>query len=132
MTADTLIFIIYMVCGGILLAFISSIVLKVLYGSLITGLINKEAFDQNSAKTLNELGVKSNKLLQFALKNNATLKRLVLRTDTDKYYLPPQNRLKAERFYLKENLSVKTVVIIVLLFVAVYLLCDRVIPFIMN
>ncbi len=132
MTADTLIFIIYTFLGGILLAFLSSLLSKALYGSLINGLIKNDAADEISAKTLDELSLKSNKLLLFALKHNKSLKKLVFVTDENRYYLPTQNRLKAERLYLKEKTSLLTILIIIVLIIAVHLLCDRVIPFIMN
>ena len=131
MTADYLIFIIYAISGGILLAFISTLILKALLGSFISALIDKNATDILSAKTLEELGVKRNKLLLFIIKNNATLKRLVFATEGNKYYLPSENKLKAEHLYLKEKISVATLVIIVVLIIAVYLICDRVIPNIM-
>ena len=131
MTADYLIFIIYSVSGGILLAFIVSLILKALFGSFIEALINKNAFDESSAKTLEELEIKSNKMLLFAIKKNSSLKKLICITDSNRYYLPNENKLKAERFYLRENFSLLTVIILTALVAVVYFICDKVIPNIM-
>lgn len=131
MTADYLVFIIYSVSGGILFAFIVSLILKALFGSFIEALINKNAFDESSAKTLEELGTKSNKMLLFAVKKSSSLKKLVCVADTNRFYLPIKNKLKAERFYLKEKFSLLTVIILTALVAAVYFICDKVIPNIM-
>ena len=127
MTADTLILIVYCLCGGILLAFVWSIITKAIYGKLIDELIKNECEDLLSAKTFEELGIKKNFLIENALKKNHTLDRLLCE-DNSRYYLPKENKLKAQCLYGRERISVVSIIVTFLLFIAIVLVCNYIIP----
>ena len=127
MTADTLIFVIYCLTVGIVLAFIWSLITKAVYGKLIDALIKNECETADSAMTLEELGVKMNLLLSLGLAKNRALDRL-LKVENGHFYLPVENKLKAQCLYGRERISIVTVIVAFLLFFAVVLICNYVIP----
>ncbi|MBQ7897114.1 MAG: hypothetical protein IJ323_01690 [Clostridia bacterium] len=127
MTADTLIFVIYCLTVGIVIAFVWSLITKAVYGKLIDALIKNECETPDSAMTLDALGVKNNLLLSRALTKNRALDRLV-KEENGHYYLPVENKLKAQCLYGKERVSVVTVIVAFLLFFAVVMICNYVIP----
>ena len=127
MTANTLILIVYCLCGGIFLAFVWSVITKAVYGKLIDELIKNECEDLLSAKTLDELGVKKNFLLANALKKNHSLDRLLC-VDNSRYYLPKEKKLKAQCLYGREKISLVSIIVTFLLFIAIVLACNYIIP----
>lgn len=132
MKADILIFAIYTFSCGIVVAFVLSLITKALYGKLIDALVKNDCESENSAKSFEELGVKNNFFIDFSMKKNRALSRLVQKSEDGKLFLPPENKLKAQSLYGSERISPLTIAVIVLLFVAVVLVCRYVIPFVMN
>ena len=132
MTADTLITIIYCLTGGIVVAFIWSLLTKAVYGKLIDALIKNECESEESAKTLEELSIKLNFIMSASLKKGRALDRLLSKTEGERYYLAPENKLKAQCLYGRERVSVLTVIFTFLLFGAVLAICTYIVPLIMN
>lgn len=127
--AETLILIVYCLSGGILLAFIWSIITKAIYGKLIDALVINECETPESAKTLEELGVKRNILIDNALKKGRALDRL-LKEENGRYYLPSENKLKAQCLYGREKISLISIAITFVLFLAIIVICNKIIPLI--
>lgn len=127
MTADTLIFVIYCLTVGIVLAFLWSLVTKAVYGKLIDALIKNECETPESAMTLQELDIKRNLLIDRALTKNRALDRL-LKEENGRFYLPAENKLKAQCLYGRERISVVTLIVAFLMFFAVVMICNYVIP----
>ena len=127
MTADTLIFVIYCLTVGIVLAFLWSLVTKAVYGKLIDALIKNECETPESAMTLEELDIKRNLLIDRALTKNRALDRL-LKEENGHFYLPAENKLKAQCLYGRERISVVTLIVAFLMFFAVVMICNYVIP----
>lgn len=127
MTADTLIFVIYCLTVGIVLAFLWSLVTKAVYGKLIDALIKNECETPESAMTLEELDIKRNLLIDRALTKNRALDRL-LKEENGRFYLPAENKLKAQCLYGRERISVVTLIVAFLMFFAVVMICNYVIP----
>ncbi len=132
MTANTLILIIYCLTYGIVAAFIWSLITKAIYGRLIDELIKNECESENSAKTLDELSIKNNFILSASLKNGRALNKLLTKAEGERYYLSPENKLKAQCLYGRERVSILTVIFTFILFGAVLAICTYVVPLIMN
>ncbi len=132
MTADTLILIIYCLTYGIVAAFIWSLITKAIYGKLIDELIKNECESESGARTLEELNVKRNFILSASLKKGRALDKLLTKTEGERYYLSPENKLKAQCLYGRERVSVLTVIFTFILFGAVLAICTYVVPLIMN
>lgn len=132
MTADTLILIIYCLTFGIVVAFIWSLLTKAIYGRLIDELIKNECESESSAMTLQELSIKKSFFLSASLKKGRALDKLLSKAEGERYYLSPENRLKAQCLYGRERVSVLTLIFTFILFGAVLAICTFVIPLIMN
>ena len=132
MTADTLILIIYCLTFGIVVGFVWSLTTKAIYGRLIDELIKNECENEKGAMTLDELSIKKSFILSASLKKGRALDRLLSRAEGERYYLSPENRLKAQCLYGRERVSVLTLIFTFFLFGAVLAICTFVIPLIMN
>ncbi len=131
MNADTVIFVVYSLTLGIVAAFIWSLITKAIYGRLVDALIKSGAESETTAKTFDELGIKKSPLLVFSLGEKRALGKLIKKSG-EGYYLPPETRLKAQALYSSEKITPITVIVTFLLFAAIILLCNYVIPLIMN
>lgn len=131
MTADTIIFVVYSITVGIVVAFIWSLLTKAIFGRLVDALIKNGAESEATAKTFDELGIKPNRIILFSLDEKRTLGRLIKKSG-EGYFLPPETRLKAQSLYSCEKITPITVIVTFLLFAAIILLCNYVIPLIMN
>jgi hypothetical protein len=131
MTADTIIFIVYSITAGIVIAFIWSLLTKAIYGKLVDALIKFEAEDEESAKTFEELDVKESPLFAYSLNEKRTLGRLIKKCDKG-YFLPPEAKLKAQSLYSGEKLTPISIIVTFLLFILIIFLCNRILPIIMK
>ncbi len=131
MNADTVIFVVYSLTLGIVAAFIWSLITKAIYGRLVDALIKSGAESEATAKTFEELGIKKSRILTFSLDEKRALGRLIKKSG-ESYYLPPETKLKAQSLYSSEKITPITVIVTFLLFAAIILLCNYVIPLIMN
>lgn len=131
MTADTIIFVVYSITAGIVVAFIWSLLTKAIYGRLVDALIRLEAEDEESALTFEELGVKKNPLFTYSLNEKRALGRLIKKCDKG-YFLPPETKLKAQSLYSGEKLTPISIIITFLLFVVIIYVCNKILPIIMN
>lgn len=132
MTANTLILIIYCLTGGIVIAFIWSLITKIIYGKLIDALVREDCENEQTAKGLEELRIKKNFLLSFSLREGKTLSKLISRAEGERYYLLPEKKLKAQCLYGRERVSIITVITTFLLFAAIMVICTYLVPLIFN
>ena len=103
------ILLIWSICIGLNIAVIFAYVVRRTTGALLNKLFNEEAFDEDNAKTLSELGCDS-KLYKSALKDGKTLRRIVSVANDDNK-LPFAKSASGKRifdfgtarFYIKEE-----------------------------
>ena len=112
---------------------------KLVLGSVVGGIIKREAFSEGTALTISELGC-ANPLVKFALRKNSSFRRIVrMAGDTDaecaaesfdcaKFYIPEDRVHRAEVIYGRNGMTVGTVLLSIAAFFALALLAFWVIP----
>lgn len=114
---------------GIIVAAFSAIYNKRILGDAVRNIINSKCADEKSAKTLSELGYGRNTFVRSALKYGSAMRKYVLcvedekriaelkedgkeipynfKTDLDSahFYIPEENRIKADIRYEKKGTS---------------------------
>lgn len=136
MDIRTITAIIYCITGGITLGFILSLITRLFVGPFVSSILNSDAKDEDSAKTLEELKVKRGVLLSLFIKNSSTLKRIVS-SDSEKeplskrrFWIAEEYTKKAKSLYGTEKISLLSILIFALLLALVVLLCTRILPMI--
>jgi len=131
---NSIMVVVYCLLGGMIVAFAVSVVTRRIYGRLIDAIIEAEANSPDSAKTLEELGVKSNFLLNRALSKKTVLSSLVS-GDSDKapvesrrFYILPEHQIKAQGLYGAQKLSPAALVGAVVLFAVILLFFQYLVP----
>ena len=118
---------------GIFLGVIAAVLViaynKLVIGKFVKALIKAEAVHPNFAKTFEQLNVKRNFMISFALRNKGMLRKFVLEPDGDdrkgSFYIPEDKLYRAGRLYGGKDvdlLMVFAVIIILFLFFAVLLM----------
>ena len=135
---DSVIVIVYCVLIGIVIAFIFSLLTRTVYGKFIDALVRENASSEASAKALSELGIKNNFMLLFALEHKTTLSSLIScdnpkdNKENRRYYLKPENQIKAQGIYGRDKMTPISVGVAVLLIVAIAIFLHYAIPKIFN
>lgn len=129
---DSIIVVVYCFIIGIVIAFALSLITKGVYGRFVDALVKNGADSPDSARTFDDIKIKNNFLLSLALSRRTTLSSLVSCAndgeENKRYYIAPQHRIKAQALYGIEKLSIVSLIIAVVLFVAVLLLFNYVVP----
>ena len=131
---DSIIIVVYCFIIGIVIAFALSLITKGVYGRFVDALVKNGADSPDTARTLNEIKIKNNRLLSHSLSHRITLSSLVSCTNGDaeendrRYYIAPQHRIKAQALYGIERLSIASLVIAIVLFAVILLLFNYVVP----
>ena len=135
---DSVIVIVYCVLIGIVIAFIFSLLTRTVYGKFIDALVRENASSEASAKALSELGIKNNFMLLFALEHKTTLSSLIScdnakdNKENRRYYLKPENQIKAQGIYGRDKMTPISVGVAVLLIVVIAIFLHYAIPKIFN
>lgn len=100
-------------CVGIILAAFYAFYQKQVPGAVVRAILRAKAFDPESAKTAEELGLQKNPFLRRELRKNMTLKRIIKvvqppksesgeaenTTEEPRYYIPEEMKYRAEVRY---------------------------------
>lgn len=112
---------------------------KLVLGSLVRGLIEREAFTEGSAVSAAEIGC-NNPFIRFAMRKNSSLRRVVyIKGDTEErqnyahlpeacLYIPEDKLHRAEMIYGNSGMSVSSVLLAVAAFLIVAIVSFIVIP----
>ncbi len=112
---------------------------KIVLGTIVRGLIDRQAFCEDDALTAKAIGC-NNIFIRFALRRGGSFRRIVRMTgdteteqikgdfSTAKFYIPEENVHRAEMIYGKAGASVFSVLLSVLAFLAVAFVSFIVIP----
>lgn len=125
--------IVFCLIAGILIAFFWNFLTRLLFGRLVAGLMEKGAESEESAVTLEELGIKNVGLIRFALSRKSTLSKLVGVKLPDgegerKYFLPSEKRDKAKSIYGAQQGTLLSLVIALVLIALLVVLLTYVLP----
>lgn len=125
--------IVFCLIAGILIAFFWNFLTRLLFGRLVAGLMEKGAESEESAVTLEELGIKNVGLIRFALSRKSTLSKLVGVKLPDgegerKYFLPSEKRDKAKSIYGAQQGTLLSFVIALALIALLVVLLTYVLP----
>ena len=119
---NSIMIVVYCILGGLIVAFVVSLLGRGIYGRLVDAIIKADADSVESAKTLDELGVKSNAFLRRKLSGKNVFTSLVS-SDNDKvtvekrrFYIASEHQIKAQGLYGIQKLSPVTIVGAVVLF----------------
>lgn len=120
------------------MAFVASLVSRRIYGRLVDSIIKADADSVESAKTLAELGIKSNAFLRRKLSKKNVFTSLVF-SDNDKvevekrrFYITPEHQIKAQGLYGAQKLSPAAIVGAVVLLVIILVFFRYVVPRFFN
>ena len=114
---------------------------KRIIGSFVRALLDRQAVSADSALSIYDLGFEKNGLVKNALRSDATLRRLVWEVDDNmqkredgvifsartstldlnnaKFYIPSENKIRAELRYSAKGTDVFAIIIAVVIFMAV-------------
>lgn len=127
---------------------------KRIIGAFVRALLEKQASSPESALSIYDLGFEKNALVKNALRSDTTLRRLVWELDDNmqkredgvifsarssrldvnnaKFYIPEENRIRAELRYSAKGTDVFAIIIAIVLFMAVAYAALLLIPMISD
>ena len=117
---------------GVIIASIAMLYHQLFLGGIVSRIIEKKAFSEESALSVEELGYNpKNPFIKLALRKNSTFTKTVHQTDTHipKYYIPEDIRMREEIKYRKEGNSVFGILLTILVFLVVAYISLTVIPY---
>lgn len=138
-TITTLNIIVWSLFIGFIIAIAISVYNKLVLGSVVSGIVKREAFCEANALSASELGC-ANPFVKFALRKNGSFRRIVRMAgdtetelsqnsfETAKFYIPEDKVRRAEVIYGKSTLTVGSVALSVLALFAVAIVAFVVIP----
>lgn len=135
---------------GLMLATFFMFYQKRVIGAFVRKLLSAEASDQSSAKSLTELGYAHNHAVRTALRGGGVLRKLVWENDdnyienengvkysarqtpmdinTARFYIPEDNRIRAELRYSEKGTDVFMLIITALVFLMIAYLAANYLP----
>lgn len=135
---NSIMIVVYCILGGMIVAFVASLLSRRIYGRLVDAIIKADADSAESAKTLDELGVKCNAFLRRKLSGTNVFTSLVS-SDNDKvtvekrrFYIAPEHQIKAQGLYGIQKLSPVTIVGAVVLFAIILVFFQYIVPRFFN
>ena len=112
---------------GTAIAAVYTFYTKRVLGSFVRQLFEKDAFDPESAVSLEQLKPKGLAFIKYSLRSGTSFSETVLCAD-GKYYIPENQLDKAEHKYCGENITVLVVMIILVLLFVTALVCSYIFP----
>ena len=109
---------------GIVLLSLYSFYQRRVLGGVLRLLIRENAISEETAKTAAELGLSGKRVLLFAVKHDATLKKMIktVEGEEERLYLPEEQKYRAEVRFEEKGGAVSLIVTAVLTFGACLLL----------
>ena len=118
---------------GIVIASIAMIYRQTFLGNIVRKIIDKKALSESEALTLEQLGINPNNILvKFALRDNSTFRKIVIKTEQNRYYIPEERRIREEIRFRKKGNDVVAVIIGAILFVLAAFILLTVIPWLTD
>ncbi len=139
-SASTATLFIWAACLGIVLASLYHFYQCSVPGGVVRALLRAEALSPERAKTAEELGLASKAFALFELTSGITLRHVVHRVtpaegDTEseeKYYIPEEEKYRAELRFSKEGNGVKGLVLTTVFCVVLAIVLVKVLPFFLG
>ena len=118
---------------GIVIASIAMIYRQTFLGNIVRKIIDKKALSESEALTLEQLGINPNNILvKFALRDNSTFRKIVIKTEQNRYYIPEERRIREEIRFRKKGNDVVAVIVGAILFVLAAFILLTVIPWLTD
>ncbi len=139
---------------GMMLAAFGMFYQKRIIGAFVRALLNANASDESSAKSLMELGFARNYPVRSALRKGGTLRKLVwesgdnyiedengvkysarqtpLDVNTARFYIAEENRIRAELRYNEKGTDIFTLIITAIVFLVIAYLAMIFLPELLN
>ena len=132
----TLASILWPLIAGVILAACAVFFNKQTVGKFVKKLFDEQAVNEESAKSLAELGFEKNSLVKFALRTGSTLRKVIHvapcdsedNTAAERYYIPDECAYRAEVTYNPDGSSVLTIVIAIVMFIGITVILTTIIP----
>lgn len=133
-TAATIV--IWGICIGIFIAYLIALYKHTVAGAPVRALLHAEAFSPETAKTLSELGFTQHHMIQFELRHDLQLQKL-LKTKTDengelRYFIPEELKYCAELRYEKKANPVIQILFAAVLTVAIGIVVVKLLPLLLS
>ena len=112
---------------GVAIGAVMTFYTKRVLGGFIKKLLERDAFDPESAVGFDELGIKKSGLLKYSLREGTSFSETVL-NEGGKYYIPESSIDKAEKKYGGETMSVFVVLVILAVLFVTALICSYAFP----
>lgn len=132
MASGTLSGIVIPLIAGLMIAACIAYLLKRIYGKFVTALLRGESVDEESARSLSELGMDKKRLLRRTLRDGSSLRKVVMKTEsadgTVRYYIPEDKRDRASSLYASDRSTVLTVIVAFILFAVIAILLLMYLP----
>ncbi len=112
---------------GLTLAAVYTFYTKRILGAFVHKLLERDAFEPETAVALNDLSLKGLPFIKFSLREGTDFSKTVLCVD-GKYYIPENKIDKAERKYCGENISIIVFVLMLTLLFFTALVCSYLFP----
>lgn len=127
-------------CVGIILAAFYAFYQKQVPGAVVRAILRAKAFDPESAKTAEELGLQKNPFLRHELRKNMTLKRLIKIAEDEapsensapRYYIPEDLKYRAEVRYENKGNGVFGLIFTILVTLGLGILLIKTLPAILG
>lgn len=133
--ADTVGTCILAVCIGVILAALYNFYVRSVPGSVVRALLAAEALSEESAKSVQELGL--SRLAAFELTHNAVLQRLISSVTGEeggevRYYIPEEQKYRAEVRFESRGNGVASLLITAVVTFAAGLLVSKLLPWFLG
>lgn len=112
---------------GTSLAAVYTFYTKRVLGSFVRQLFENDAFEPESAVSLDQIKPKGLPFIKYSLRDGTSFSETVLCSD-GKYYIPENFIDKAERKYCGEHLTIIIVMVVLIVLLATALICTHLFP----
>ena len=120
---------IYSILFGIVIALVANILSRTFLGAFVDSLLSRKATSPDKALSFEELKVKETLILKLSLRCNKTLRRMIKR-ENDRWYAEEKYAEKLRNMYGREKFSLLSLILTLIMFAAVILIVNYVLPLI--
>lgn len=134
-SGEALTLLVYALCIGVALAAMYASYQKNVPGAVVRQIIAAGALSRETAKTAEELGLAERPLLMRELTKNVTLARMIHRVEGEeptRYFLPEEEKYRAEVRYAREGNGIKGLLVTLVLTVGLALLLLWLLPLLLS
>lgn len=101
-------------------------------GRIVRALIGIDAVAPEAAMTLEDLGIKPDPVMRFALRKGSSLSEIVLKTGDGRYYINSEKLTMAKRKYRDEHISAVFLLLLMFIVCVFALACTYIFPEILE